>query len=177
MTTTLKSRGGAPYGTGRKSKALTIAEAAYIAGLIDGEGWIGLMSRRATDRPARFIPAMAININSGEVLEWLVEVTGLGNVLRVKSHKSNHEHSYRWMITSSSAASLLRQIRPYLIIKQHSADVVIKLDAELVKNPARAHDLDWILKVKYVLHEANAKGANANHRKAWADLHNPFTPD
>ncbi len=149
-------KGGRIYGTGPACRELLITDAAYIAGLIDGEGCIGISYRRRTNRAARFQPCVAINITDRDVLRWMAEITGLGAVLGPFIPGARRAETYRWSIFSWSAASLLIQICPFLKIKRANAELLIAVDADLRLGGVR--DADWVQTIKQSFHELNAKG-------------------
>lgn len=75
---------------------------AWAAGLIEGEGWIlpDEIGVQSTDR---------------DVLERLLDLTGVGQVHDVNRQKSHHRDSHVWRVTRRSAADdLLTLVRPWL---------------------------------------------------------------
>ncbi len=89
---------------------------AYIAGLVDGEGSIMLISKKGgcTLR-------LSISNTFRLVLDWLVKVTGTGAVREVKRGNKDHKICYFFQSDSYAAASLIKLVKPYLRIKQNQA--------------------------------------------------------
>ncbi|MEJ0087743.1 MAG: LAGLIDADG family homing endonuclease [Pseudomonadota bacterium] len=94
-----------------RAKQLAVDEAAYIAGLIDGEGTITL-----TRLPAHENRRLVVSIASTEIqlLQSVVESFGAGKIRRKRASSSPHNPSFCYAVTSRQALSLLRQVLPYL---------------------------------------------------------------
>lgn len=97
--------------TYRKVKILSREDAAYIAGLIDGEGTLSL-SHRHRNENRQFV----IGISNTEVrlLNYVHETVGAGRITRKGISKSNHTPSGTYLIDNRQALDLLQQIAPYL---------------------------------------------------------------
>jgi len=111
-------------------KKLTETEKAYIAGLLDGEGCIGVFRQKIKNRTHEYnFGARVIITNSNfPVICWLKEKTGIGCAYEYnKSYKENWNKVHRWQVTSRKARTFIKTIYPYLIIKKEIANVVLKL--------------------------------------------------
>jgi LAGLIDADG-like domain len=97
-----------PY---RKTNELSQADAAYIAGLIDGEGSIGLLRRHRGDQRQLVI---SIPNTERQLLEFVLLVAGAGKITRKRVQSEAHTASFAYTISNQQALDLLRQIRPYL---------------------------------------------------------------
>jgi hypothetical protein len=85
--------------------------AAYIAGLIDGEGTITLTRLHANEM-RRLVVSIANN--ELQLLDFVKRALGAGKITR-KCHKSGHHSpSYCFALTSRQALSLLEQTTSYL---------------------------------------------------------------
>ena len=117
---------------GARANVLKKTDAAWLAGLFDGEGCVSLNSK-----PGRINPNLKITINMSnrEVIEKVVEVTGVGKlyVIDYEGGKYRDEMSktrknqYRWIAYGGNAVILLRQMLPWLIVKRRKAEIGIKL--------------------------------------------------
>lgn len=109
-------------------KNLTDTEAAYIAGIIDGEGSIRIQKRNYIScgkEQITFVVQINVTNNNIDVLEFLKEKTGVGNVY-IHTHPSeNHRICYRFTISARIAHDLLKQIYPYMIIKKKHTEIAI----------------------------------------------------
>lgn len=99
------------------------SDLAYAAGIVDGEGCIAI--RRGKHGPHFCQVAVA---NTSLILcEWLKQRWG-GNVHRKKRNaQHNWKPVYQWRVNNRLAISFLKQVRPYLLIKQAQADLALRL--------------------------------------------------
>ena len=90
---------------------LSDVDAAYVAGIIDGEGTITLTRnhRRENRRPV-------VSISSTELplLAYVRSVIGAGRVTRKMRTREHHSPSFACCITSRQALRLLTQVAPFL---------------------------------------------------------------
>jgi hypothetical protein len=93
-------------------RSLDSRDAAYIAGLIDGEGTITL-SREHRDENRRLV----VSISSTErvLLEFVAARCGCGKITNKRASSTRHTPSFAYRITSQQALDLLRQLHPFLI--------------------------------------------------------------
>jgi len=103
--------------TYRQVKTLTAVEAAYVAGLIDGEGTVSLSRKHRLDNRQ-----LVVSISSTEsiLLEYVQEVVGAGQITNKRTYRANHTPSMTYAITNRQALDLLQQIAPYM--KSYKAD-------------------------------------------------------
>lgn len=84
----------------------------YMAGLIDGEGTIGIS--RDTNRKSR-APYISITSTTREIMEWLQENFG-GTICVQKVYQPHHKPSWSWRLRNKSAVfSLIAMIEPYML--------------------------------------------------------------
>lgn len=92
-------------------KTLSEVDAAYIAGIIDGEGTITLTrTHRGENRRA------VVSISSTELslLTYVRSVIGAGRITGKVCAREHHSPSYAYCITSRQALQLLTQVTPFL---------------------------------------------------------------
>lgn len=92
-------------------KKLTPVEAAYIAGILDGEGTVSLI--KITKRHQRRLVVTIANTDL-QMLEWIKRSVGAGQLAKKKSYSKKHSLTYTYRITNRQAFNLLAQIHPYL---------------------------------------------------------------
>lgn len=106
-------------------------EAAWLAGIIDSDGSIGLYNY---GREGRRVQVQIANVHFG-FLEKIRETIGCGsNVNHVPSasHKG-HQRLYNYSVKGSCRCFwILRQISPFLVIKRDKAEAII---GELCRKP------------------------------------------
>ena len=95
----------------RQTASLEELDAAYIAGLIDGEGTITLTRKHKNEHRQ-----LCISISSTEknMLDFVLSVTGVGKITNKQASKSHHAHSYTYAVYNRQALALLEQTLPFL---------------------------------------------------------------
>ena len=97
-------------------------QAAYIAGLADGEGSFILFRR-----PYGVGMRLTLTSTNRRVLDWLVETTGVGSIVQQRRASEKHSQCWIWQVNAQAAATVIRQIRPYLVIKPDQADLALRV--------------------------------------------------
>lgn len=103
---------------------MSVKDAAYIAGLIDGEGTITLQRKHRNENRR-----LAITIASTErqMLEFVLEVSGVGTITSKKTYQPHHAKSFTYAVYSRQALSLLKQIQIYLLsYKKKRGELILK---------------------------------------------------
>lgn len=109
---------------GREARPLSPTDAAYLAGILDGEGTISLHHDK--DRPLP-TPLISIANTSKDLLVWVANATGLGSIQPHRRYASTlgPKPQFNWSTTSKGAAGVIAQVRPYLLIKSAQADILL----------------------------------------------------
>jgi hypothetical protein len=89
-------------------------EAAYAAGILDGEGSISLTRVRKNRYPS---PQVSVSTTDPELLDWFRARFG-GSIVRKPSYKPTHSQSYEWKVTDREALRVLERMRPYMVIER-----------------------------------------------------------
>jgi len=94
-----------------KTKVLSATAAAYIAGIIDGEGSISLSRRHRNEQRQ-----LEVSISNTDIalLEYIHQTIGTGRISRKRTYKDKHTPSATYCISNRQALSLLEQIQPFL---------------------------------------------------------------
>lgn len=98
----------APY---KQVRSLAPAEAAYLAGLVDGEGTVTLSRKHAGETRQLVI---SISNTEAAILDYVMETAGAGKITRKRTAAANHTPSLTYAVWNRQALSLLIQITPYL---------------------------------------------------------------
>lgn len=103
---------------------------AYIAGLLDGEGYIGIKRRRPSKANRmvsfRYCAAVSVAMTDREPVQLIADFCGSGHLIRVRTRGKN-KTIYEFMVEYGRAAELLRAALPFLIAKKRQALLVIEL--------------------------------------------------
>jgi len=94
---------------------------AYIAGLIDGDGCIGICKNNGGH-----MLQVTINQNDGRVLDYCMGVFG-GNIYNNKD-KRNPNILWRYVIVNEKAMEMLKKIYPFLTRKKRQAETAIEFE-------------------------------------------------
>ena len=97
--------------TSRHTRALTKEEAAYIAGIIDGEGTISLSRRHRNDNRQLVI---SIANTEPDLLDYIHQTIGAGRITKKRTVSSCHSPSSTYVLDNRQALALLAQVAPYL---------------------------------------------------------------
>ena len=112
----------------KKINILSSSEAAYIAGLIDGEGTISLTRKHRNENRQLVV---SISNNERCLLEYVLNTSGVGKITSKKTYQVQHKPGFAYSITNRQALSLLEQIVNYLqSYKKSRAELVL---AEYIK--------------------------------------------
>lgn len=95
----------------RKVTKLGPEDAAYIAGLIDGEGTISLARKHRNENRQ-----LVVSISSTEpvLLEYVKKTVGAGRITRKRTYSTRHSPSVTYAISNRQALTLIEQVAPYL---------------------------------------------------------------
>jgi len=85
--------------------------AAYLAGLIDGEGTVTL-TRLHRGENRRLV--VSVSNNDFSLLNFVRAAIGAGRIATKRTYSARHAPSFTYQISSRQALDLLRQVTPYL---------------------------------------------------------------
>lgn len=127
---------------------------AYLAGVIDGEGWVGATVYKDSIRPTVCVHIVAPDW--ADALDRIVRECGL------PSYVCHFKNSSRWGISGIKRVSrFIPEVRPFLVNKTEQADLLMELCEERLKrhyHTRQITDREWglINKIKSL----NTKGKN-----------------
>jgi len=102
----------------------------YFAGLFDGEGFITIEKRRGKQYEHRadntLYARASMEIVNKEPLELAREIWG-GVLYEHKRKEKNRKTLYTWILSCRVADRFLRDIYPYMQIKDKQAELIFKL--------------------------------------------------
>lgn len=111
-------------------KQLSETDKAYIAGLLDGEGCVGIAKQKTRTGKYDYVFQMRVIITNScaDVLYWVQEQTGIGLIYKYKKgYQTNWKPVHRWQVVSNQCRTLLMELYPYLKIKRDIADIVLQM--------------------------------------------------
>jgi hypothetical protein len=107
-----------------QTRELSSEAAAYIAGLIDGEGTITL-TRLHINENRRLVVSIANT--ERQLLQFVLDQVGAGKITRKRTTSEHHTASYCYAVSSGQALALLTNVMPNLrTYKRHRAELALK---------------------------------------------------
>ena len=105
-------------------RSLNTPDAAYIAGLIDGEGTITLTRKHANENRQLVI---SISNTDKDLLEFTYKTIGAGKITRKRVTHLHHTPSFTYAIYNRQALVLLEQVQPFLrTYKKYRAILILR---------------------------------------------------
>ncbi len=114
-------------------------EIAYLAGLFDGEGYVGFgkytSGRKSQEGHTRKYSRLRAHITNTDknILLWVKSQTGKGYVTGAGQPIERRKQIFRWYVASAGARYFLNLILPYLRIKKEKVKTVLATDGKNVK--------------------------------------------
>ena len=114
-------------------RTMTSTERAYVAGIIDGEGYIEYIQRQRTRHDRKGKPVhnvwnirMEVPQVDGRLIDYLMETTGEG-ARDIKHYPNNDswQDQHRWRVGYRGVYRILKQVDKYLIVKKEKSQLVI----------------------------------------------------
>jgi len=104
---------------------LDAKELSYAAGIIDGEGYIGILrvNRKLGDYP-RYELRVNVTMCNSLIPSWLHANFG-GSYYEFQPPSLKHKKRYEWRLATWKAGEFLKLILPYLKMKQGEAQIGI----------------------------------------------------
>lgn len=99
---------------------------AYLAGFIDGEGNIGIDKYNKYGTSVNYAIKVAISNTNRKILEWIKDDYG-GYISTLKRRLPHHRVCYQLVVRHLKAYNLLKDVTPYLKIKQELAHIAMRV--------------------------------------------------
>ena len=108
-------------------------ERAYVAGIIDGEGWVEFKWANRIRRDRKGTPTYrTLNVRmevpqvDKRLIDFLMEITkeGTRDIKHYPKHP-NWQDQHRWRVSYHGVYRVLKQVYPYLIVKKQKAKLII----------------------------------------------------
>tara|TARA_R100001530_G_C4227019_1_gene131599 strand:+ start:156 stop:563 length:408 start_codon:yes stop_codon:yes gene_type:complete len=114
-------------------RTMSLTECAYVAGIIDGEGWLEFKRKpmKRNTRPGKpthnvLIIRMEVPQVDGRLIDYLMTTTGEGNRdLKKFPNHPTFKTQHRWRLCHHAVYRVLKQIYKHLIVKQDKAKLII----------------------------------------------------
>ena len=103
----------------------------YSAGLIDGEGYIGI---QASGGSFQVRLKVTMTDKGLPALQRMKRVHG-GKIDGPRLGTAAARASYSWRLTGSAASALIRELRPYLLVKSEAAQIALEFQTMVDASP------------------------------------------
>lgn len=105
----------------------------YVAGLFDGEGYVYIFKKVRGNSTGYYLSA-GITMCHRPILEILhQQFGGHLNGSRAELLNPNHRTQFLWGLANKQAASFIKEIQPYVIIKKDEIDIGLALQDHIEK--------------------------------------------
>ena len=112
-------------------KEYSVAELAYMAGIIDGEGsiYIGNFSSNPLTGSKYYQTNIEVTNSDKPLMDWIVATFGgrINTYTLKQLPKNSRRIHYRWIATGERVTHLVEVLLPYLIVKKPQAEIMIKM--------------------------------------------------
>ena len=100
---------------------------AYAAGIVDGEGCIGIYKQKNTELQFGYTYGLTVTVGmcSAAIPMWLYKTFG-GNLNTHEGRKDHYKRVYNWQVAAREGKLFLELILPYLKEKTGQAKVAIE---------------------------------------------------
>ena len=113
----------------------------YAAGIIDGEGWVGIRrkkGRRNKSRAYSYAIGVSVGMANDIIPQWLCLIFG-GTVHKRKTNQANRQEAWQWQIEHKTALGFLKMILPYLKLKIPQAKLAIEFQENVKLRQYKYH--------------------------------------
>jgi hypothetical protein len=112
-------------------KTYTVAQLAYMAGIIDGEGSlvIGNYSSNKKTGAIHYHTALEINKTDEGLIHWLHHTFG-GNIVNYtakQTPKNSRQAVFRWIANGDRLTHICEEVLPYLVVKRKQAELMLRM--------------------------------------------------
>jgi len=101
-----------------QSSSTSELERAYAAGMVDGEGHIGLNPWKSS-----YLPLVVVTNTDPRLPDWFRQRFG-GAVYWTARRNPAHKDRHNWRLQGRQAMTFLQEILPYLVLKRQQAALV-----------------------------------------------------
>lgn len=131
--------------------SMTSEEKSYLAGIIDGEGSIMLLSFHNNQLPS---PCISISSTTLELLEWVKDRIQAGSIKGKKNYNTDkHKYSYTYTLRYDAVINLLKDIEPYMVIESKKKRALMIINEYKNVTPRNGRYSKEILEKKQLFYE------------------------
>jgi hypothetical protein len=102
---------------------MTKTEIGWLAGIMDGEGSIGLYRRKIPGYRDIFLVGLVVANTKKIIVDKVFELVGVGDMRKRRSHNPKHKDAYVWQVFSASTAKVLNGLCQHLVGKKEQCEL------------------------------------------------------
>lgn len=126
--------------------AINSMDAIWLAAIIDCEGWVGTTASRRSNKTV-YTFGIGVGTTTLPLIERCRQITGLGQIAERSPLNPRARQQWHWNVWRiEEVQSILVTIRPYLLIKQKQADLIIDAPPRHSINPSARRALHEALR-------------------------------
>lgn len=155
------------------------SEVGWLAGIIDGEGWVGMKLSHDSRRGEVFGLYLSVANTSVELLQRCARIAGGVGYIHARRYIKNPKWRlcWTWTVSGAQAAEVCRLVGPYLVLKGPQCRLLLQtlpFFGEWGNNTSRRPRQVVQLRKSYLAFKAlNRKGPRYDAVDGWA----PLAPD
>lgn len=146
--------------SGADNQQERLVQLSYLAGIIDGEGWVGVSKITRKDVCAGFIlcPTLSIHMVGKDAIEHISAVFAAAGLPSYFVHRRDSSQFY---ITGYKRMTvILEAITPFLHIKKRQAELITELCRLRKLRSGRSSPTDEEMEIREAICQLNMKGKN-----------------
>jgi len=119
-----------------QSLQVKTTDLAYLAGIIDGEGTIGIYRKGGTTKRPHYEGTVIVVQRDPTIPQWIQQRFGgslIHRVFRIRGGKRDRYTYWRWYLIGKKIGPFLERCLPYLIIKREQAECAIELAGTILR--------------------------------------------
>jgi hypothetical protein len=147
-----------------------LAERAYLAGLLDGEGWIGMWHPRGS---GVYGCRVGIRMTDRQPIDVMFRRYGGTFSLDESSRPSHWRAIFEWKVCGRSCLPVLRDALPFLLVKRLQARIVLAVAASYDGGRLDVMERERRRIAYLVLKSLNARGARDDRLDGWIRKRTP----
>lgn len=146
----------------RKMRELTSEERAYVAGIVDGEGYVGLVLKHKNRVRPSYFPQIQVSNVDENLMRYLEQLVPASFFLKIGSRAKNQKDCFIWAIQRTDGAKkFLELVLPYLIVKKQRAQVLLQYCQSRLLRGLRSSYIPEEIACYSQLRVLNRKGRNS----------------
>ena len=154
------SPNGSNNASGADNQQERLVKLAYLAGIVDGEGWVGVAKVKRTDVNAGFIllPQIGIHMVGKDAIEHIAKTF---EAVGLPSWYVHQPASSLWKVHGyTRVPSVCEALLPYLHIKRKQAELILEMARVRKLRSGRSSPTEVELEIRETICGLNMKGKN-----------------